>query len=80
MDVVYMLITTDAGELENVLTRIMKNPNVMEAHAVTGAYDIVAKISTPYIAEAMGNIIRSIRKIRGVKSTQTLVCVSYVKK
>lgn len=80
MDVVYMLIITDAGELENVFTQVMKKPNIMEAHVVTGAYDIIAKISTPYIAEAMGDIIRSIRKIHGVKNTQTLVCVRRVEK
>lgn len=79
-DIIYMLINTEAGELERVLNEILKKPNILEAHVVTGAYDIIAKIQTPYIAEAMGSKITEIRKIAGVKSTETLVCVKRFEK
>lgn len=74
-----MLITTDVGEEENVLTQIMKNPNVTEAHIVTGAHDIIAKISTPHFAEAIRNTV-NIRKLDGVKITQTLICIRHMKR
>jgi DNA-binding Lrp family transcriptional regulator len=79
MDFIYMLINTEAGKLEEVLDSLLKKPNVLEAHIVTGAYDIIAKVQTPYIAEAIGNYIAEIRKITGVKNTETLVCVKIEK-
>lgn len=80
MDFIYVLITTEAGALEHVLASILELPNVLEAHIVTGAYDIIAKIQTPYIAETMGRELATIRKIPGVKSTETLVCGKIVEK
>jgi DNA-binding Lrp family transcriptional regulator len=80
MEYIYMLIDTEAGELEKVLEEILKKPNVLEAHVVTGAYDIIAKVQTPYVAEAIGSYIAEIRKIKGVKSTETLVCVERIEK
>lgn len=79
-DIIYMLVNTEAGELEKVLKEILKLPNILEAWAVTGAHDIIIKIQTPYIAEAMGSKIAEVRKIAGVKSTETLVCIRRIEK
>lgn len=79
-DIIYILIKTEAGKLEKVLNEIFKRSNVLEAYVVTGAYDIIAKIQTPFIAEAMGSKIAEIRRISGVKSTETLVCIKRVEK
>ncbi|MDI6855760.1 MAG: Lrp/AsnC ligand binding domain-containing protein, partial [Candidatus Thermoplasmatota archaeon] len=47
-DIIYILIKTEAGKLEKVLNEIFKRSNVLEAYVVTGAYDIIAKIQTPF--------------------------------
>ena len=40
---------------------------------MTGAYDILVKIEGEYITEVLTTVVRGIRQIEGVTSTETLV-------
>ena len=76
METLYLLAETEVGQLEEVLKRIRTVPNVSEVEAVTGPFDLIVKIQASHINEALDVVVHRIRKIPGVKSTETLVAVS----
>ncbi len=75
METVYVLIKTEPGLLESVMGELKNMPQVSEISAVTGAYDVIVKVSGDYITDALGIVVRDIRKISGVVSTETLITV-----
>jgi DNA-binding Lrp family transcriptional regulator len=44
--------------------------------AVTGPFDLIVKVQAPHINTALDTVVHKIRKIPGIKSTETLVTVS----
>jgi len=75
METIYVLIETEAGRLESVLSEVKKIQGITEVSAVTGAYDIIAKIQTDDITRALSTVVKDIRKINGIKSIESLVGV-----
>jgi len=75
METVYVLINVESGAVESVIKKITEMENVKDAAVVTGAYDIVARIEGEYITDVLTSVIRGIRQIEGVTSTETLVVV-----
>ncbi len=75
METVYLLVKTQPGLVEPILHEVTSNAAVTEAVAVTGAYDILAKVEKEFITEALSIIIKEIRQIEGVISTETLVAL-----
>jgi DNA-binding Lrp family transcriptional regulator len=75
MEKVYVLIETDACDIAKVVHEIAQKEGVKEVSAITGPFDIIVKIETEHITEALQTIVHEIRKIEGVKSTETLVCI-----
>lgn len=73
METVYVLIKTQPGLVEPILHEVESNQSVIEASAVTGAYDIVAKVEKEFVTEALSVVVKEIRQIEGVSSTETLV-------
>jgi len=57
------------GEVAEEIARI---PNVKSIHEVTGVYDIVVTISAGSVSET-NRCIDEIRRVRGVKSTNTMI-------
>jgi DNA-binding Lrp family transcriptional regulator len=57
------------GEVAEEIARI---PNVRSIHEVTGVYDIVVTISAVSVAET-NRCIDEIRRVRGVRSTNTMI-------
>jgi DNA-binding Lrp family transcriptional regulator len=76
LEKVFVLMKIDSGELENVVAQLKTISGIVEVSAVTGPYDIVAKVEGEYITDALGVVVREIRKVKGVSSTETLVGVS----
>ncbi|MEM0100784.1 MAG: Lrp/AsnC ligand binding domain-containing protein [Candidatus Methanomethylicaceae archaeon] len=71
----FIEIKITPGSLESVLEAIKKIEGVKEAYPVTGHCDIIAIIEASDI-KVLGNIItKCIHIIRGVESTETLLCV-----
>ena len=75
METIYVLLKTDPGRLEDIISIIREKPGIKEISPVTGAYDIIIRVDGDYITDALGVVVREIRKIEGVQSTETLISV-----
>ncbi len=75
MESVYVLITVSSGTVEDVLAKLSKLESIKEVAVVTGACDIIAKIEGDYITDILTTVVRGVRQIEGVISTETLVVV-----
>jgi DNA-binding Lrp family transcriptional regulator len=76
METLYLLIETDVGRLDEVLARLKAVSGVTEVQAVTGPFDLIVKVEAPHINAALDTVVHKIRKVPGIKSTETLVTVS----
>lgn len=76
METLYLLVETEVGHLEDVRRRIQSVPNVVEVEAVTGPYDLIVKVQAPHINEALDIVVHKIRRVPGIKGTETLVTMS----
>lgn len=75
MDKLYVLIKVEPGRLEEILARVKQKMFVKEASAVTGSYDIIAKVEGAEIAKILSTVVRDIHTIVGITSTESLVAV-----
>jgi DNA-binding Lrp family transcriptional regulator len=71
-----LLIETDVGKLEEVARRIRAVPDVVEVQGVTGPFDLIVKVQADHINAALDVVMSKIRRVPGIKSTETLVTVS----
>jgi DNA-binding Lrp family transcriptional regulator len=76
METLYLLIEAEMGKLEEVLKKIRQVPHVVEVEAVTGPFDLIVKIQAGHVNEALDVVVHKIRRIPGIKGTETLVTVS----
>ena len=75
METLYLLVETDVGRLEDVMRRLKAVPNVVEVEAVTGPFDLIVKVQADHINTALDIVVSKIRKVPGIKGTETLVTV-----
>ncbi|HTZ62435.1 MAG TPA: Lrp/AsnC ligand binding domain-containing protein [Thermoplasmata archaeon] len=75
METLFLLVEVEVGRLDDVLRRIKSVPGVTEVQAVTGPFDLIVKVEAPHINEALDTVVHKIRRIPGLKSTETLVTV-----
>ncbi|MGD0257149.1 MAG: Lrp/AsnC ligand binding domain-containing protein [Thermoplasmata archaeon] len=76
MEIVYLLVVTEVGRLDEVARRLRGIPEVTEVQAVTGPFDLIVKVEAPHINAALDTVVHKIRKVPGIKSTETLVTVA----
>jgi len=76
METLYLLVETEVGRLDEVLKRVKAVPSVAEVQAVTGPFDLIVKVEAPHINAALDTVVHKIRRIPGIKSTETLVTVA----
>jgi DNA-binding Lrp family transcriptional regulator len=76
METLYLLVETEVGRLEEVARRVRAVPHVVEVQGVTGPFDLIIKVQAPHINEALDIVMNRIRRVPGIKSTETLVTVS----
>jgi DNA-binding Lrp family transcriptional regulator len=76
METLFLLVATEVGRLEEVHRRLRAEPSVIEVEAVTGPYDLIAKLQAPHINEALDVVVHRIRRIPGIKGTETLVTIA----
>ncbi len=72
----FVLLKVDVGRLFDVLNEVKNVPNVLEAYAITGEWDIIAcmEVEKPEkIAEIVG---QKLQGLPGVRGTLTFVAVS----
>lgn len=76
METLYLLVETELGKLDEVLRRLRAVTGVTEVEAVTGPFDLIVKVQAPHINQALDVVVHKIRRIPGIKTTETLVTVS----
>ncbi|HTT73726.1 MAG TPA: Lrp/AsnC ligand binding domain-containing protein [Thermoplasmata archaeon] len=75
METLFLLVETEVGRLDDVLRRIRAVPSVTEVHSVTGPFDLIVKLESEHINTALDTVVHRIRRIPGIKATETLVTV-----
>ena len=73
MATAFVLIGAETGSEIEVLKDVRKINGVIEAFAVYGVYDIVAKLKATTMAELKEIVLQCIRKRGSIRSTLTLV-------
>lgn len=76
METIYLLVETEVGRLEDVQKRVKAVPNVVEVEVVTGPFDLIVKVQAEHINTALDIVMTKIRKVPGIKGTETLVTMS----
>jgi DNA-binding Lrp family transcriptional regulator len=76
METLFLLVETEVGRLEEVRRRLQAEPTVVEVEVVTGPYDLIAKVQAPHINQALDVVVHRIRRIPGIKGTETLVTMA----
>lgn len=70
-----ILINVEIGTEKEVLEMLRKMECVVEAFAVYGTYDIVAKVQTENLEKLNEIVTGKIRKKENIRATQTMVVV-----
>lgn len=71
----YCLISTDPGKSSDIFEEVEDLEGVVSVEAVTGSYDLVARIETESFELLTETVFSKIRGIDGVTSTSTLTVV-----
>ncbi len=69
----YVLINCDGGSEKALIEQIKHLNGVKEVHGTYGAFDIIAEVEEQTGNALSTTIIRKIRQIEHIKSTQTLI-------
>lgn len=72
---VYLLANVVPGKESPVRDSLRGIKGITQADVITGHYDIIAVIEADDTAEIFDKILQKIRKIRGIKRTETFVAV-----
>jgi len=75
MEKVYVLINVKPGKLEEVASTVKTLPEIKNSSVVTGPYDIIAEIDGETITEVLSIVVKKLRIIEGIETTETLVSV-----
>lgn len=68
----YVVIHSDKGEEWNILKNLSHIPEVKEADAVFGLYDVICKVEAATYGELERILTKSIRKLPHVRTTMSL--------
>lgn len=71
----YILATVEPGLVKTVLESVRKVRGVVEAQAVTGPYDIIAKVEGESSDSIGRTVVSEIQTIEGVERTLTTLIV-----
>lgn len=69
--IAYILVQTDVGVIGDVAGDIAAIKGVLEADAVTGPYDVIARADANSLDELGSLVIRAIQAVPGVSRTLT---------
>ncbi len=75
---IFVLIKADAKALKDLRDEIRKKPYVLEAHEISGDYQLLLKIATPN-HEAASKILEEIASLPGVSEISTIVSLVPIK-
>ncbi|MEM2916971.1 MAG: Lrp/AsnC ligand binding domain-containing protein [Candidatus Bathyarchaeia archaeon] len=75
MPVAFVLINAEIGSEAEVLEKLKKVEGVVEAYAVYGVYDVVAKIQAETMDKLKEIVTWHVRRLDKVRSTLTMIAV-----
>lgn len=73
MPAAIVLINSEIGKEMEILDRLCNMPEVERAFLVYGVYDVVAKVRADNMELLEGAITDRVRKLKGIRSTLTLI-------
>jgi len=73
MPVAFVLVDVETGRVEEVLDRLLRINEVVEAYSIAGPYSIVTKVETNSFQELVRVIPQNVHTIPGIKRTMTLL-------
>jgi Lrp/AsnC family transcriptional regulator for asnA, asnC and gidA len=73
MTLAFVLLRVELGKEPEVIQELLDINEVIESYLVYGIYDVVARVKVGNLEELEYVIDNKIRKIRGVRSTYTLI-------
>jgi DNA-binding Lrp family transcriptional regulator len=71
----FVLINTEIGSEADVLKDLKKVEGIIEAHAVYGVYDIVARVEADTMDKLKEIVTWRVRRLDKVRSTLTMIVV-----
>ncbi len=71
----YLLINTLPGTSEDAAERLASIPSVVDAHRVTGPYDVIIVIETDSLYTLGGIVSEQVHAVPGIRSTMTCIKV-----
>jgi DNA-binding Lrp family transcriptional regulator len=69
----FVLLNTELGSEENIIRDLRNLEEVKEVIRVYGVYDIIAKVESDTMDKVKEIITWKLRKLKGVKSTLTMI-------
>ncbi len=75
MGFAYVLINSDLGYEEDIISQLKTIDGVKEVDGTFGAYDILAKVESDDVDKLRDVITRKIRKINRIRTTLTLMAI-----
>ncbi len=72
METLYILINCDLGSEVDIISELMKIPEIKEVRGTYGVYDIFVKLQGDSTATLENIITHKIRRISKIRSTVTL--------
>ncbi|MCU0861939.1 MAG: Lrp/AsnC ligand binding domain-containing protein [Methanomassiliicoccales archaeon] len=73
MPAAIVLINSEIGKEMEILDHLCRMPEVERAFLVYGVYDVVAKVKAENMELLEGTITDKVRKLKGIRSTLTLI-------
>ena len=73
MTIAFVLINTELGAEDEVRKKLLEIPEIEEAYAVYGVYDIIAKLRADSMEKIKEVITWKIRRMEKVRSTLTMI-------
>ena len=77
--IAFVLIVTKPDTEEQILSKLSEHEEVIEAHFVTGEFDIIAKVRGKDIREISEFVSKKIRTWEGVQRTVTALSIKEIK-
>ena len=74
---IHILVKVDANSLEQVVRDLEKVDGITTLDAVTGPYDMLLTIEGENVARMLSTVVKKIRGIPGITSTETLVGINF---
>jgi len=75
MPIAFVLINSEIGSEDDVLSSLKRVPQVKEAYVVYGVYDIIAKVEADTMDKLKEVVTWHVRRLDKVRSTLTMIVV-----